>query len=39
MGASKSQDGSVIEPLAGVDSGSSRTVGGGGGKGIATLEK
>ncbi|KAL7072860.1 hypothetical protein ACQ4LE_007936 [Meloidogyne hapla] len=37
MGASKSQDGSVIEPLAGVDSGSSRTVGGGGGKGIATL--
>uniref|UniRef100_A0A915LX89 adenylate cyclase n=1 Tax=Meloidogyne javanica TaxID=6303 RepID=A0A915LX89_MELJA len=37
MGASKSQDGSVIEPLAGVDSGSSRTVGGGGGKGISTL--
>jgi hypothetical protein len=33
MGA-KSQDGSVIEPLAsGLDSGSSRTVGGGGGRG------
>ncbi|KAF7640270.1 hypothetical protein Mgra_00000098 [Meloidogyne graminicola] len=36
MGASKSLDGSVIEPLAGVDSGSSRTVGGGK-KGISTL--
>ena len=37
MGASKSQDGSVIEPLAGVDSSSSRTVGGGGGRGMTSL--